>query len=428
MQFIRRQSDWIKLRSLGSRTEKEYDLRKLKVAVLVPDGASDLPLKELGGMTPLEAAQTPNMDEVARLGSIGLLRTIPPGMSPGSDVANLSLLGYDPRLFYSGRGPIEAASNGIIVPRGWTAFRCNLVSTDGERMLDYSAGHISDDEANEIVGILSRKLGDSRTKFYHGKSYRQLLLLEGDYTGVVCTPPHDITGQSILDHLPKGENSARLIELIESSREVLSRLDLNSRRRKEGKLVVDLIWPWGQGSAMELEPFPKRFGLSGYCISAVDLIRGLARLAGLEFIDVPGATGYLDTNYKGKGDAALCALESGDFVFVHVEAPDEASHEGLTEEKVKAIERFDKYIVGPVLQFGEKYVNLRIFICPDHPTFISTRTHDSSPVPYALFGPGIQSSDHALFSEEEARNRGPHFDEGWMVMHYLTGREAWPQI
>jgi 2,3-bisphosphoglycerate-independent phosphoglycerate mutase len=398
----------------------------MKIAVLVPDGAADLPLDRLAGKTPLEAANIPNMDAVARLGTTGTARMVPPGMSPGSDVANLSLLGYDPTEHYGGRGPIEAANLGLSVPSGWTAFRCNLVSTDGKRMLDYSAGHVGQREAGEIIGALEEKLGDGRTSFHQGKSYRNIMLIEGDYSGLESTAPHDITGEPLEGNMPRGPGSERIAALMKKSRDVLRGLAVNERFASSGRPTVDMIWLWGQGATMELEPFEERFGLSGGVISAVDLVNGLGRIIGLEPIEVPGATGFLDTNYEGKGRAAAEALSSDDFVYVHVEAPDEASHIGDTEEKVKALERFDSFVVRPVLDFLKGQGEFRLLVCPDHLTLISTLTHDASPVPFAACGAGIPSDGSTSFSESDARQGGFHLEQGWKLMSHLSGKSPWP--
>ncbi len=388
----------------------------LKIAVLVPDGAADLPLEELGGMTPLESARVPNMDAVAARGCVGLAYTVPAGMPPGSDVANLSLLGYDPATHYGGRGPIEAANLGIEIPPGWTAFRCNLVSTDGKRMLDYSAGHISAEEAGRLIDELDRVLGGEDVRFFQGKSYRNIMLVRGDFSAVECTPPHDITGEPLEGHMPGGKGSERILELMSRSREVLAGLP-------GGVTVSDMIWPWGQGTRMTLEPFAELYGMTGGVISAVDLVCGLGRLAGLRPLDVPGMTGFLDTDYGAKGEAACSLLAEEDFVYVHVEAPDEASHMGDIEEKVRALERFDSEVVGPVVACLEgSGADFRVLVCPDHPTFIATRTHDSSPVPYAAFGSGIAPSGPNYFNEKAAAAGGPHFDPGYGLMASLTGR------
>jgi len=398
----------------------------LKVAVLVPDGAADWPIEELGGKTPLEVAQTPNMDEVARRGIIGTVRTIPEGMSPGSDVANMSLMGYDPRRFLTGRAPIEAANLGIEIADGWTAFRCNLVTVEDDIMVDYSAGHIDQNDASGFIDLLNRRIADEKTRFYAGTSYRNILLLEGSYEGVECTPPHDIIGMPIKDHLPSGQGADLLISIMERSRDVFASCELNQRRKRDNLPQVSMVWLWGQGRKMVLESFEKRFGLKGGIISAVDLICGIGKLVGLRRVHVPGMTGYLDTNYAGKGDAAVEVLKEETFVFVHVEAPDEASHMGSIEEKIKAIERFDKMVVGRVLEYltGAREES-RIVVCPDHPTFISTRTHDPSPVPFALCGTGIPRGRFDTFSEKSAALSGIHVREGHELLVMVATLKAW---
>ena len=387
----------------------------LNVAVLVPDGAADFPLAELGGKTPLEAASTPAMDDVARRGIVGTARTVPPGMTPGSDVANLSLLGYDPWKNFAGRGPIEAANLGVKVPDGWTVFRCNVVSVEDGKMLDYSAGHISDLEAAKAVAFLEENLSDDRTRFFKGKSYRNLMLLKGDYASARCVPPHDITGEEISGHMPEGKGAERLVELMDRSVEVL------------GSLAVPdgaMIWPWGQGRSPKLEPFIEKFGMRGAVISAVDLVNGLAVLAGMERIRVPGATGFIDTDYGAKGRAAMAALDDHDLVYVHVEAPDEASHMGSIEEKVKALERFDHHVVEPVLDRLSR-PGTRLLVCPDHPTLISTRTHDATPVPFAICGEGLPAEGANSFSER-AGSTGDAFDEGHLLMRSAVGVAPFP--
>jgi 2,3-bisphosphoglycerate-independent phosphoglycerate mutase len=391
----------------------------MKIAVLVPDGAADLPLDQLDGRTPLEAAGIPAMDRIAALGTTGTARMVPEGMPAGSDVANLSLFGYDPSENYGGRGPVEAANLGLSVPQGWTAFRCNLVSTDGDRMHDYSAGHIGQEEAGDVIAALEAKLGDARTRFHQGKSYRNIMLIEGDYRGLECTAPHDITGEPLDANLPTGPGSERIRALMMESRDVLGGLEVNERLAEAGRPKADMIWLWGQGTSMELEPFSERFGLSGGVISAVDLVNGLGRLIGLRPIEVPGATGYLDTNYKGKGQAAVEALSGDDFVYVHVEAPDEASHVGDVEEKIRALERFDSLVVEPVLDFLSGQGDFRVLVCPDHPTLISTLTHDASPVPFAVYGTGVEVGGSTSFSEAEARRGRFHLEEGWRLMSHL---------
>lgn len=395
--------------------------------MLICDGAADRPIESLDGKTPLEAAHTPNMDEIAARGTMGMLKTVPDGMTPGSDVANLSLLGYDPIKCYSGRGPIEAANMGVEIPDGWTVFRCNLITTDGKTMIDYSSGHISREDSVRMITELNDKLGDNETRFFAGNTYRNLLMLKGDFSRIECTPPHDITGEPIEEHMPRGEGSDRILELMEHSWGILAGMELNKEIKSRGEPGSDLIWPWSQGTKLSLEPFETRFGMTGGVISAVDLVLGLGKLAGLYPVEVSGITGYIDTNYKGKGEAAVRVLSEDDFVYVHVEAPDEASHMGSVEEKVKAIERFDEMVLGPVLEhLASGTVQYRLVVCPDHPTYIHTMTHDREPVPYAACGYGINRGKASAFTEAEGRAGGPDFAPAWEFMFHLTGKRPWP--
>jgi len=368
----------------------------MKAAVLVGDGMADHPLPELGGRTPLEVARTPNMDLIAREGTGGLVRTIPDGMHPGSDVANLSVLGYDPKKYYTGRAPLEAASMGVELSEDEFAFRCNLVTVEDGIMADYSAGHISTEEARELISLLQRSLGSGDLRFHPGVSYRHLLVLRGRYEDLITTPPHDITGRPVEDYLPEGEGADLLVELMRASEEVLTNSELNRRRLAEGRKPANMIWPWGGGRTPKLPPFP----LEGGVISAVDLVKGIGTLAGLEVFDVPGATGYLDTNYEGKASCALEILKDMDFVFLHVEAPDEAGHSGSLEDKIRAIEDFDEKVVGPLLE-GIRKLGGRVLVLPDHRTPIPVRTHTPEPVPFA-FWPG--EVHIGAFSEGEAES------------------------
>lgn len=398
-------------------------LERVKVAILVPDGAAGEPLPNLQEKTPLEFAHTPNMDMVAHEGICGSMKTIPEGMEAGSDVAILSLLGYDPRKYYSGRGPIEAASLGIDIPEGWTVFRCNLVTVRDGVMADYSAGHISKEHAADVISFLNQNLGDEEVKLYEGNSYRNILLLKGDYTEVKCEAPHDIIGEKIASHLPRGKGSERARELMEKSKAVLERCEVNERLEASGSPPVTMIWLWGQGTGVKLESFKEKFGMEGGVVSAVGVVRGLARLVGLENVDVPGMTGYLDTNYRGKGEAAVRLLEEGDFAFIHVEAPDEASHMGDVGEKINAIERFDSMVVGPVLEFFHSREGVwSLMVSPDHRTLISTRTHSASAVPFAACGSHIETRGASGFSEKAAMG-GVTIGEGWKAMSFLLGRE-----
>jgi len=365
----------------------------MKYIVILGDGMADEPLAELGGRTPLEYAETPNMDRIACEGRCGMLRTVPEGFEPGSDIANLSVLGYDPRLSYTGRGPLEAASMGIDLGEGEMAYRCNLVTIRDGLMEDFNAGHISSPEGAALLRDLDAVLGDVRV--YPGISYRNLLVLP-DGRGSLTTPPHDIVGHQIQEYLPRGEDAALLIECMQRSCEVFSDHPVNRRRVQEGKIPATGIWPWSGGKRPSLEPFSAKYGLAGGVISGVDLLRGIARLAGMEVIRVPGATGFIDTDYQAKARYALDALDRLDFVYMHVEAPDEAGHMGSVEEKVRAIERLDEAI-GIILERPGTIVA----VLPDHPTPIRCRTHTADPVPFAVLGKG--KDEVRAFSEPEAR-------------------------
>jgi 2,3-bisphosphoglycerate-independent phosphoglycerate mutase len=376
-----------------------------KYALLVGDGMADLPCAELGGATPLAYAVTPNMDRIARSGAIGLVSTVPGGMPPGSDVANLSLMGYDPARYYSGRAPIEAASMGIRLAENDTAFRCNLVTVADGLMDDYSAGHIATAEAHEIISVLQKETGSNTINFFPGVSYRHLLVLKDFPQGCACTPPHDISGRPILPHLPKGPGSELLLDLMEKARQPLHHAAANGKRVAAGKKAATDIWLWGQGKTVTLPTLKERFGLTGSVISAVDLVRGLGVLAGLTVRAVKGATGYLGTDYAGKVAAACRALENEAFVFLHVEAPDETSHEGALHKKIQAIEEFDKYIVGEMLAYQQQSPTLAILVAPDHATPISTRTHSSGPVPYAVCGGPVRKGNATSYSEAAASGK-----------------------
>jgi 2,3-bisphosphoglycerate-independent phosphoglycerate mutase len=384
----------------------------MKYIILIGDGMADLPIEELKGKTPLEAAETPNMDLVARSGKLGLLRTVPRGYPPGSDVANLSILGYDPAKYYTGRAPLEAASMGIRLAPEDTAFRCNLVTLDQREgapvMDDYSSGHISTEEARELVIALDKTLSGEGVKFHPGKSYRHLMVMSGAPRELYLTPPHDITDKEIEPYLPAGEGAERLKKLIERSQEVLRDHPVNRARRDSGKKTADSIWLWGEGTAPRMPTFRDRFDIEGAIISAVDLMNGIGVYAGFEVITVPGATGYLDTDYGAKAEYALKALKGKNLVCVHVEAPDEAGHQGSLEEKIKAIENFDSLVVGRVLEGVESFEDFRLMVVTDHFTPIVLKTHTPEPVPYAvLSGKGeAKKSEASGFNEKSALTAG----------------------
>src|SRR5512136_72446 len=324
---------------------------RMKYAVLIGDGMADEPLEQLGGRTPLEAANIPNMREIVRRGQIGLIQTIPAGMPPGSDVATLSVLGYDPKKYYSGRAPLEAAKLGIMLGPDELAFRCNLITVEDGRIADYAGGHITSDEAKELVASLSRQMSTPTVKFYPGVGYRHICVMKGtDMVRVDCTPPHDVIGQPVKNHMPRGDGAGLLVDLMERSRDLLEGHEVNKTRLSRGQRPANMIWLWGQGVTPRMPSFKDRFGVEGSVISAVDLLNGIAKLVGLELVEVPGATGYYDTNYEGKGTYAIKSLEERDFVLVHVEAPDEAGHNGDLEQKIRAIQSFDRLVVGPLMR------------------------------------------------------------------------------
>lgn len=382
----------------------------MKIAILVGDGMADYPIKELQDKTPLEVAKIPNINEMAKKGTIGLVRTVPRGLKPASDIANLSILGYDPKTYYTGRGPLEAANIGVEVAEDEIAFRCNLVTVNNDIMADYSAGHITDKESKILMEYLDKKLGTDKIKFYHGTSYRNLLIIKTrsrediqELKKVHCTPPHDIYGKGIAKNMPKGKGANLILKLMEDSRAVLEKHEINKVRVDLKENPANMIWLWGQGTNPNMPSFKGMFGMDGSVISAVDLLKGIGKLVGLDCIEVPGATGYYDTNYKGKGEYAVNALKDKDFVFVHVEAPDEAGHNGDLREKIKAIENFDKYVVGAVWKALSDSGDYRIMVLADHATPISVRTHVSDPVPFVMVGSGIAHNGIATYSESNAK-------------------------
>jgi 2,3-bisphosphoglycerate-independent phosphoglycerate mutase len=398
-----------------------------KYIILVGDGMADRPIEELGMRTPLEVARIPNMDFIAKNGSLGLAKTIPDKMTPASDVANLSILGYDPRRYYSGRGPLEAVNLGIELEEDDVAFRCNLITASGDALLDYSAGHIKTAEAEKLIKFLDQKLGTNKIRFFPGVSYRHLLLVkrgsELRLEDLDCHPPHDISGQSIGKNLPRGDNADLIIKLMQDSREILQDHEINHVRLDLKENPANMIWLWGQGKKPDMPKFKDKFGLTGSVISAVDLIKGLGRILGLEVINVPGATGYYDTDYSAKAQAAIKSLNEKDFVFVHVEAPDEAGHNGDLREKLTAIERFDQLIVGSILEYCKDKEDFRIMVLPDHATPISLKTHTQEAIPFAFYGSDIPAKNFLKFNEKEAQKSDFYFENGYQLMEYLIGRK-----
>jgi 2,3-bisphosphoglycerate-independent phosphoglycerate mutase len=390
-----------------------------KYVIIIPDGAADEPLEQFEGKTAIEAAQTPNMDKISTIGRQGLVQTVPDDMEPGSDVAQMSLLGYDPRRYYSGRAPIEAVARNIkLAPQDWV-FRCNLVTIADGKMADHSAGHISTAEAGHLIKELDNQLGTEQIGFHIGVSYRHLLVFKAMDFDVQTYPPHDHIGTAIEKLLPRGKGADVLIDLMARSQQIFADHDVNKVRRDLGENQVSSIWLWGQGQRAQMERFQKRFGLKGAAITAVDLVRGLAKLIGFDLIDVPGATGFINTNYQGKAAAAIEALEKYDLVFVHIEAPDEAGHSGNAEMKKKAIELIDKHVVGPVFEAMQKYPSWRILVMPDHPTPVGTSAHSAEPVPFAMAGDSISGILHTAFGETNAAHSGFRIANGFELMEYF---------
>ncbi len=391
----------------------------MKYAILVGDGMSDYPVPELGDRTPLEVAKIPNMNDIVKHGMIGLVKTVPSGMKPASDIANLAIMGYDPKTYYTGRGPLEAANIGIEIAENEIAFRCNLITANNDTLADYSAGHIAEKESRTLMEYLDKKLGSEKVRFYHGKSYRNLTVIrtksDDELSGlkkVDCTPPHDISGKSISKHLPKGKGARILVELMQASREILEKQEINRVRVDLGENPGNMIWLWGQGTNPNMPTFKGLFGIEGSVISAVDLINGIGKLIGLEVIQVPGATGYYDTNYQGKGEYAVASLKRKDYIFVHVEAPDEAGHNGDVREKIRAIENFDKFVVGQVWRYLQGAGDYRVMVLSDHPTPVSIKTHAADPAPFAVAGTGVDHNGFDVFSEANAKESKLKFKSG----------------
>ncbi len=403
----------------------------MKYAIVIPDGCADEPVDALGGLTPLQAAKIPNMDRVARMGLVGLSNNVPPSLTPASDVATLSLFGYDPLEVYTGRAPLETAAMGIALgPNDW-AIRCNLVYVPDGRMRDFTAGHISSEDGAPLIQALQKELGGRELaggviEFHPGVQYRNILIWRGKtptapFVGLKTQPPHDVPDQPVADHLPKGPGAELLIELMELSKPILAAHPVNARRIAEGKKPATQAWLWGQGKAPQVKPFAATYGKRGAIISAVDLVRGVGQLLGWKRIDVPGATGYLDTDYAAKGRYGVDALKDFDLVCVHVEAPDEASHEGKADEKVKALERIDEQIVGPLLEALPKHGDWRILVEPDHRTTLRTRAHAYGAVAFAAAGAGITASGQTTYDEVSAASGKLTFDPGWKLMSWFLG-------
>ncbi len=401
----------------------------MKYAIIIPDGCADEPQESLGGKTPLEAAHLPAMDAVTAAGVIGRACHTPAALPAGSDTANLSLLGYNPLEHFTGRAPLEAAAQGIeLGPQDW-AVRCNLVTVEDQVMRDFTAGHISSEEGSQLVRALHERLGSEQIQFCPGVSYRNLMVYRAAgrpapfSPDTRTTPPHDLTDRSVLDDYPRGPGSDLLNQLMADSIEVFAEHPVNAARRAAGKLPATNVWLWGLGSTPRLTPFAELYGKRGAMITAVDLLRGLAVLLGWRRIEAPGATGYTDTDYAAKGRYAVEALREVDLVCVHVEATDEASHEGNAQEKVRALENIDRHIVGPVYEALKRLGEYRILVTPDHPTPLRTKTHSHGFVPWAMAGAGIEPDGFTSYDDPTAAKSDRVYEEGWRLMGaFIAGR------
>ncbi len=387
----------------------------------------DHKLPELEGRTPLEVANTPNLDAIAKRAEIfGTAKTIPDPLPPGSDVGNLAVLGYDPTKYYTGRSPLEAASIGVSLGETDVTVRCNLV-TLAERngrtvMEDYSAGHITDDDAAGIIEDLKKEFDGEEFSLSQGVSYRHLLLWRGGNSGIRTTPPHDISGKEIAPWLPSGDGAEKLTSLMERSRGILKDHPVNKKRRAEGKNTADSIWLWGEGTKPDMPSLKELYGITGSVVSAVDLVKGIGIFAAMEVIEVPGATGYIDTNYAGKVSGAIESLQSVDLAMIHIEATDETGHMGDAALKIRAIEDFDQKVVGPALAGMEQFGEYRVLVLSDHPTPIDLRTHSNEPVPFAILDSANRSvkNDSFVYTEDSAASSGVFVEQGWKLMGTLV--------
>ncbi len=403
----------------------------MKYAIVIPDGASDEPQPALGGKTPLQAARLPEMDQISREGWLGRSRNVPDRFLPGSDVATLSLFGYDPEVYFTGRAPLEAAAMGIpLGPDDW-AIRCNLIYTENGRLTDFTAGHIRSEEGSQLIEAIQNRLSpdNPQVEFRPGVSYRNAMIYRGKpgetpfAADTLTTPPHDQPDQPANDYLPRGTGADLLNRLMTAGSALIRDHPLNLARIQAGKRPANAIWLWGQGKAPRLTPFIELHGLKGAILSAVDLVRGVGMLAGWDRIDVPGATGYLDTDYAAKGRYAIEALKTHDIVCVHVEAPDEASHEGRADAKVEALERMDQDIVGPLHRALKDQGDYRILVSPDHATLLRTRAHDRDWACWALAGTGIGPGSGLPYDEISARSAGgPTLEKGFELMRMFLGQ------
>ncbi|MDZ4172209.1 MAG: cofactor-independent phosphoglycerate mutase [Methanobacteriaceae archaeon] len=394
----------------------------MKYVILIGDGMADYPLKELNNKTPLQAAKIPNMDKLAKMGCSGLLKTVPEGMDPGSDVANLSIMGYNPSEYYTGRGPLEAASMGVELSGGDVAFRCNFITKKNDILEDFNAGHITTPESGELIDVLNQNF-EKYGKFYHGISYRNLFVFnKKESANLKTVPPHDIVGQKISENIvkPETDENARLInKIMEESENILLNTEVNKKRLDNNKKPANRIWLWGQGSKPQIETFKEKYNLKGATITGVDLIKGIGVYLGLNNINVPGATGYFDTDYLAKGKYAVDALDDHDLIFIHVEAPDEAGHAGDVAEKIKAIQEIDSKILGPIMKELMEYDEYVLVLLPDHATPISVKTHTMDAVPYVICSNNIKPDEVEYYDEESAKKGSLGIDKAHNLINKI---------
>lgn len=392
----------------------------MKYIMIIFDGMADIPCNFENNKTPLMVSQTPNTDVLQKTSLIGIVKTAPDGLYPGSDICNMGILGYNPKIFYKGRGSIEASSLGIQMNSTDVAYRTNLISTDGKIMLDSSADHITDSEAYELITYLNENLSTDQYKFFPGVSYRHIMILHNGSMNVTLKPPYQFIGEELEKYMPKGDFSELFSELIIKSYKLLDNHTINIKRKKDGKLPANMIWIWAEGMLASFPTFKEKYNKTGSVVAAVDLIKGLGKMTGMDVPDVPGATGYIDTNYKNKGKIACDALNDHDFVMVHIEAPDEAGHAKLKEEKIKAIENIDNYIVGPIIsQLKNINEDFRLLIMPDHPTPLSTGAHDRTPVPFMLYDSTVNNNPNNILFDEINAKQGIYLDDSTKLMDLL---------
>lgn len=401
----------------------------MKYAVLLCDGMADLPREDLGGTTPMGKAVKPNMDRIAAVSEVGMVKTVQDNLKPGSDVANLSVLGYDPAIYYSGRSPLEAGSIGIDMKPTDVSFRCNLVTVSDEEdytkktLVDYCADDISTAEAAELIKFVQENFGNDEFAFYSGVSYRHCLIWNNGTLDVgTMTPPHDITGRVVTEYLSDSPNAVKLLDMMKRSYDLLKDHPVNKAREARGQRPANSIWLWGEGVRKDLMPFKEKYGLDGAMISAVDLLKGIGKFTDMEVIEVEGATGYIDTNFAGKAQAAIDALKGGkDFVYVHMEAPDECGHRAEVQNKVRSIEIIDEQVLSPILKAFEGE-DIRILICPDHPTPLELKTHTNAPVPYLIYDSTKSVKGVERFDEAHAKDTGVFYPVGHeLILHFIKG-------